>query len=219
MKFATLKSGGRDGTLVLVSRDLKLGASLAQIAPTLQNLLDNWDELSILAEDLYTQLNLGELDGTFPLLPADLSAPLPRAYQWADSSAYVNHIELVRKSRGAEMPPSFWHEPIVYQGGSDTLLGPRDDIFCGGDDWGCDFEAEVAVITGDVPMACSREEAKSAIRLVMLVNDVSLRGLIPAELARGFGFFHGKPSSAFSPVAVTLDELGDSWDGSKVTLP
>ena len=151
--------------------------------------------------------------------PVTLESPLPRAYQWADGSAYVNHVELVRKARGAQMPETFWTDPLMYQGGSDSFLGPRDDVPLGSEDWGIDFESEIAVILDDTPMGVGTEGAKGHIKLLMLVNDVSLRNLIPAELAKGFGFFHAKPSSAFSPVAVTPDELGAAWDGGKVNLP
>ena len=218
MKFATLKNGSRDGQLVLVSRDLKTCIAIPQIAGTLQALLDNWDVLSAKAQSVYGDLNAGKLAAKAFDETACLS-PLPRAYQWADGSAYVNHVELVRKARGADMPPSFWTDPLMYQGGSDTFLAPRDPIVMASEDYGIDMESEVAVITGDVPMAASPVLAAKAIRLVMLVNDVSLRGLIPAELAKGFGFFQSKPSSAFSPVAVTPDELGAAWEDGKVHLP
>jgi fumarylacetoacetate (FAA) hydrolase len=218
LKLATLDNGTRDGRLVVVSKDLTRAADATRIAPTLQHALDHWDKvrhaLALLAEDVEHEA-----------VPVErfrehrAHAPLPRAYQWADGSAYVNHVELVRKARGAEMPPSFWTDPLMYQGGSDTFLGPRDPIRMQDEAYGIDLEAEIAVITGDVPMAASREQAAAAIRLVMLVNDVSLRNLIPNELAKGFGFFQSKPSSAFSPVAVTPDELGDAWDGGKLHLP
>lgn len=219
MKLGSLRNGGRDGTLVVVSRDLAWAVSIPEIAATFQELVDDWGERSVEAEKVYAALNEGAAADAFPLHVADLAAPLPRAYQWIDSSAYVNHIELVRKARGVPMPPEFWKEPILYQGGSDTFLGPGDEIVIAGDDWDTDIEAEVAVIIDDLPMKSSYEEAKSAIILVLLVNDISLRGLIPAELAKGFGFFHGKPPSALSPVAVTPDELGTAWDGTKISLP
>ncbi|GGF03785.1 fumarylacetoacetate hydrolase family protein [Stappia taiwanensis] len=218
MKLATLRDGSRDGRLVLVNKALTRCTEAAHIAPTLQAALDTWDEvapkLATLAESL-------EHDAvpSMRFHEHDALSPLPRAYQWADGSAYVNHVELVRKARGAEMPPSFWTDPLMYQGGSDSFLAPRDPIRMADEAWGIDMEGEIAVITGDVPMGASREEAAAAIRLVMLVNDVSLRGLIPAELGKGFGFFQSKPSSAFSPVAVTPDELGDAWDGAKLSLP
>ena len=218
MKLASLNEG-RDGRLVVVSRDLTRAAPVAEIAPTMQAALDNWDHVAPLLDATYHSLNVGGARDAFDLDPAHLASPLPRAYQWADGSAYVNHVELVRKARGAVLPDSFWTDPLMYQGGSDTYLGPREDIPVSSEDFGIDFEAEVAVITGDVPMGVTPEQAGGHIRMLMLVNDVSLRGLIPGELAKGFGFFHGKPSSAFSPVAVTPDELGDVWDGAKVHLP
>lgn len=218
MKLASLDEG-RDGRLVVVSRDLTRAAPVTDIAPTLQAAMDNWEHAAPLLDATYHSLNVGGARDAFDLDPAKLASPLPRAYQWADGSAYVNHVELVRKARGAELPESFWTDPLMYQGGSDSFIGPREDIVVASEDYGIDFEAEVAVITGDVPMGVSADQAGSHIRLLMLVNDVSLRGLIPAELAKGFGFFHGKPSSAFSPVAVTPDELGDAWDGAKVHLP
>ncbi|MFW6299421.1 MAG: fumarylacetoacetate hydrolase family protein [Oceanicaulis sp.] len=218
MKLATLKSDSRDGRLVVVSKDLAYCADATMIAPTLQAALDDWSrcepELRTLAQQLERE--------TIPrerFHEHDALSPLPRAFQWADGSAYVNHVELVRKARGAEMPESFWEDPLMYQGGSDKFLSPRDPIPLGDDKWGCDFEGEVAVITGDGPQGLSVDEAAKQIRLLMLVNDVSLRGLIPGELAKGFGFFQSKPPSAFSPVAVTPDELGDKWDGRKVHLP
>jgi fumarylacetoacetate (FAA) hydrolase len=184
----------------------------------LQQALDDWEKVGPRLRDLAEQLEHGSVP-SFRFHEHDCASPLPRAYQWADGSAYVNHVELVRKARGAEMPESFWTDPLMYQGGSDSFLGPREAIPVADEAHGIDFEAEVAVITGDVPMGASREEAAAAIRLVVLVNDVSLRNLIPAELAKGFGFFHAKPSSALSPVAVTPDELGDAWDGGKLHLP
>jgi fumarylacetoacetate (FAA) hydrolase len=219
MKLATLKEGGRDGSLVVVSRDLSRAVAVPAVARTLQGLIDDWRTLSPRAALVYAALNAGPVADEFAFDPERAAAPLPRAYQWIDSSAYVNHIALVRKARGVEMPPSFWTEPILYQGGSDTFLGSRDPIPLSDPAHDCDFEAEVAVIIDDVPMRADRETAAAAIRLVVLVNDVSLRGVIPAELAKGFGFFHGKPSSAFSAVAVTPDELGSHWDGTKVSLP
>lgn len=219
MKLATLRQGGPDGTLVVVSRDLTRAIETPAIAPTLQAALDAWSAAAPALGVVYDQLNAGQIAG-FPLDPAALAAPLPRAYQWLDGSAYVSHVELVRKARGVAMPPSFWIDPIMYQGGSDSFLGCRDPILVGDEAaWGADFEAEVAVILDDVPLAATAAQAAAAIRLVVLVNDVSLRGLIPDELAKGFGFLHGKPSTAFSPVAVTPDEFGDAWDGTKVALP
>lgn len=218
MKLASLKQG-RDGALILVSRDLKRAISASDIAATLQAALDDWAHTQPKLQARYEQLNAGTAKGAFDLEMDKLASPLPRAYQWADGSAYVNHVELVRKARGAEIPESFWHDPLMYQGGSDSFLGPREPIKMADTAWGIDFEGEVAVITDDVPMGCSTEQAADSIRLLMLVNDVSLRGLIPAELAKGFGFFQSKPSSAFSPVAVTPDELGDDWQEGRIKLP
>ena len=215
MKLATLKDG-RDGRLVVVSRDLARCASAANVAPTLQAALDSWTTARPELESIAAELESGGGDG---FDETTCASPLPRAYQWADGSAYVNHVELVRKARGAEMPDSFWTEPLMYQGGSDSFLGPRDNIPVAELAWGIDFEAEVTVITDDVPMGVTAADAVAHIQLIMLVNDVSLRGLIPGELAKGFGFFQSKPSSAFSPVAVTPDELGDSWKDAKVHLP
>ncbi|WP_137167708.1 fumarylacetoacetate hydrolase family protein [Salinimonas lutimaris] len=218
MKLATYKNGTRDGVLMLVSRDLQHTCEVADIAPTLQFALDNWAEVAGKLQTRYEQLNDRVTDSQ-PFNPARCESPLPRAYQWADASAYVNHVELVRRARNAEMPDSFWTDPLMYQGGSDDFIGPRDDVVLPSDEWGVDFEAEVAVITDDVPMFCNTSTAASRIRLLMLVNDVSLRGLIPGELAKGFGFFQSKPASSFSPVAVTPDELGDAWQDNKVHLP
>jgi fumarylacetoacetate (FAA) hydrolase len=212
MKLASLKHG-RDGRLVVVSTDL---ARYIATDTTLQATLDDWADHQPQLQALSDRVNAGEGE-PFDELACD--SPLPRAYQWADGSAYVNHVELVRKARGAEMPQSFWTDPLMYQGGSDTFLGPRDDIVMNDTAWGIDFEAEVAVITGDVPMGASREQAAQQIRLVMLVNDVSLRNLIPGELGKGFGFFQSKPSSAFSPVCVTPDELGTHWVDGRLALP
>ncbi|MBP3127109.1 fumarylacetoacetate hydrolase family protein [Thalassospira sp. ER-Se-21-Dark] len=220
MKLATLKNGTRDGQLVLVSKDLSEYVDASAIAPTLQAALDNWADIAPRLKDLAGDVEAGS--GPAKRVAFDQTrahSPLPRAFQWADGSAYVNHVELVRKARGAEMPQSFWTDPLMYQGGSDSFLGPRDDILMGDTAWGIDMEGEIAVITDDVPMGASLDQARDAIRLIMLVNDVSLRGLIPGELAKGFGFFQSKPSSAFSPVAVTPDELGDAWDGGKLHLP
>lgn len=219
MKLATLRDGSRDGQLAVVSRDLSLAHFAAGIAGRLQQALDDWDFIAPQLNDLYQTLNEGRARHAFAFDPKQCMAPLPRAYQWADGSAYVNHVELVRKARGAPMPESFWTDPLMYQGASDDLLGPCDDIVCASEEWGIDFEAEVAVVTGDVPMGSGPDEAAAAIRLLMLANDVSLRNLIPAELAKGFGFFQSKPATAFSPVAVTPDELGAAWDGCKVHLP
>ena len=218
MKLATLKNGSRDGRLVVVSKNLTLATDAARIAPTLQAALDDWEHVAPRLQQLAEQVELGSVP-TFRFHEHECESPLPRAYQWADGSAYLNHVELVRKARGAEVPESFYDDPLMYQGGSDAFLGPRDDIPLGDVAWGCDMEGEIAVITGDVPMGASEAEAADQIKLVMLCNDVSLRGLIPGELAKGFGFFQSKPSSAFSPVAVTPDELGDSWKNACVHLP
>ena len=218
MKLATLKNGTRDGRLVVVSRDLTRCTDASFLAPTLQAALDDWARIAPHLAALSESLEHGSVPAE-RFHEHDAHSPLPRAYQWADGSAYVNHVELVRKARGAEMPASFWEDPLMYQGGSDAFLAPRDPIRMADEAWGIDMEGEVAVIVDDVPMGATKEQARDAIRLVMLVNDVSLRGLIPAELGKGFGFFQSKPSSAFSPVAVTPDELGEAWDGGKVSLP
>jgi fumarylacetoacetate (FAA) hydrolase len=219
MKLATINDGSRDGQLAVVSRDLKTAHLADGIAPTLQAALDDWNFIAPQLSDLYQQINAGQARRSFDFDPAKCMAPLPRAFQWADGSAYVNHVELVRKARGAEMPESFWEDPLMYQGGSDDFLGPMDDIVLAHEAWGIDFEAEVAVITDDVPMDSTPDEAHLHIKLVMLANDVSLRNLIPPELAKGFGFLQSKPATSFSPVAVTPDELGDAWKGGKVHLP
>ena len=213
MKLATLRNGSRDGRLVVVSKDLTRATDAARIAPTLQAALDDWEHIAPRLEQLAEQVEIGSVP-TFRFHEHDCESPLPRAYQWADGSAYINHVELVRKARGAEVPESFYEDPLMYQGGSDAFLGPRDDIPLGDVAWGCDMEGEIAVITDDVPMGASEADAAGHIKLVMLCNDVSLRGLIPPELAKGFGFFQSKPASAFSPVAVTPDELGDAWKDS-----
>jgi len=216
MKLASLKwspgSGGspRDGRLVVVSRDLAWFAGAEAIAPTLQAALDDWDRCEPLLKGLAESLEHGSVPRE-RFHEHEAMSPLPRAYQWADGSAYVNHVQLVRRARGAEMPDSFWTDPLMYQGGSDGFLGPRDAIPLADVAWGCDFEAEVAVVTGDVALGAGAAAGLAAIRLVMLVNDVSLRNLIPGELAKSFGFFQSKPASAFSPVAVTPDELGGAW--------
>ena len=218
MKLATYKDGSRDGQLVVVSRDLSTAHYASGIATRLQQVLDDWNFLSPQLEDLYQTLNHGKARHAFPFEPAQCAAPLPRACQWADGSAFINHVELVRKARGADVPESFYTDPLMYQGGSDDFLGPTDDVVCASEEFGIDFEAEVAVVTGDVAMGSSPDEALEGIRLLMLANDVSLRNLIPAELAKGFGFFQSKPATAFGPVAVTLDELGDAWDQGRVNL-
>ncbi|MGL6573323.1 fumarylacetoacetate hydrolase family protein [Aeromonas hydrophila] len=219
MKLATLNNGKRDGALVVVSRDLSRAVRVPQLAATLQAALDEWAELAPKLTAVYQQLNDGACADAFPFDETACLSPLPRAYQWADGSAYVNHVELVRKARGAEMPESFWHDPLMYQGGSDSFLPPRGSIPMVSEEWGIDFESEIAVITDDVPMGTSPQAAGGHIKLLMLVNDVSLRNLIPGELAKGFGFFQSKPSSSFSPLAITPDELGDDWRDGKVHLP
>ncbi|MGI1945951.1 fumarylacetoacetate hydrolase family protein [Shewanella glacialipiscicola] len=219
MKLASYNNGRRDGQLMLVNRDLTKTVAVPAIAHTMQQLLDGWDLLKPQLQELYDALNEGMFDNAQAFDEAKCLSPLPRAYQWADGSAYVNHVELVRKARGAEMPETFWTDPLVYQGGSDSFIAPKADIKMANEDWGIDFESEIAVITDDVPMGVSSDNAAQHIKLLMLVNDVSLRNLIPGELAKGFGFFQSKPSSSFSPVAVTPDELGVRWKDSKVHLP
>ncbi len=217
MKLASFKNGTRDGALVVVSRDLKRQTTTNNV-PTMQYAIENWDTVSSKLESIYNLLNLDQTMGsTFD--PAQAHSPLPRAYQWLDGSAYVNHVELVRKSRGVAMPESFWTDPLMYQGASDSFVGPRDPIVIADETWGIDFEGEVAVITDDVPMGVSLEKAGSHIKLIMLVNDVSLRNLALNELSKGFGFIHAKPATSFSPVAITPDELGESWQDFKVHLP
>ncbi|MEO7549139.1 MAG: fumarylacetoacetate hydrolase family protein [Ramlibacter sp.] len=223
MKLATYKDGSRDGQLVVVSRDLSTAHYATGIAGKLQQVLDDWGFLSPQLQDLYETLNNGKARHAFPFDPAQCMAPLPRAYQWADGSAFINHVELVRAARNSEVPPTFYTDPLMYQGGSDDFIGPCDDVVVPSEDFGIDFEAEVAVVTGDVAMGATPEQALDGIRLVMIANDVSLRNLIPAELAKGFGFFQSKPATAFSPVAVTLDELsfnGESaWEKGRLHLP
>src|SRR6201985_3301844 len=218
MKLASLKSG-RDGSLVVVSRDLSRFVAVPHIAMTMQHAMDHWHEAAPRLMRVYDLMNEGPVAGETPFDPCACASPLPRAYQWADGSAYVTHVELVRKARGAEMPPSFWTDPLMYQGGSDSFIGPCDPILAADEAWGIDFEGEVAVVTDDVPMGSTPEAAAKHIKLLMLVNDVSLRNLIPAELAKNFGFFQSKPASAFSPVAATPDELGEAWSESKAHLP
>ncbi len=217
MKLASMKHG-RDGRLVVVSRDLTNAVDATDIAPTLQAAIDDWDTKSPLLEERFDALNAGLVKGV-AFDEAAAASPLPRAYAWMDGSAYINHVELVRKARNAEVPASFYSDPLMYQGGSDTFIGPRDPILAIDESHGIDMEAEITVITDDVPMGVSADAAAGHIKLVMLVNDVSLRGLIPGELAKGFGFVHGKASSAFSPVAVTPDELGAAWQGNTIDLP
>lgn len=217
MKLASLKHG-RDGRLVVVSRDLTRATEALPVVATLQQALDDWARVSPRLADLAEQLDHGSVP-SFRFHEHDCMSPLPRAFQWADGSAYVNHVALVRQARGVEMPPSFWTDPLMYQGGSDSFLGPRDPIVLPDEAHGIDFEGEVAVITDDVPMGVTPQAARGLIRLVMLCNDVSLRNLIPAELAKGFGFFQSKPASSFSPVAVTPDELGPAWSEGRLSLP
>jgi fumarylacetoacetate (FAA) hydrolase len=217
MKLASLKHG-RDGQLLVVSRDLARATDASHVVPTLQAALDDWDAAAPRLQEIADALEAGRI-AHLAFDPKKCAAPLPRAFQWADGSAYVNHVELVRKARGAEMPASFWTDPLMYQGGSDAFLGPTDPIEVVDEAYGIDFEGEIAVILGDVAMAAGREQAARALRLLVLVNDVSLRNLIAAELAKGFGFFHAKPSSAFSPVAASPDELGHAFDGAKLALP
>lgn len=218
MKLASLKSG-RDGQLVVVSRDLREAVTATDIAPTLQAALDDWANTAPLLQTRYEALCAGKAADSLPFDPAQCAAPLPRAYHWADGSAYVTHVELVRKARGAELPESFWSDPLVYMGASDAFIGPCDDVEVESEDWGIDFEAEVVIVTDDVPAGVSTEQARDHIKLLGLVNDVSLRNLIPAELGKQFGFYQSKPWTSFTPVLVTPDELGDAWDGAKLSLP
>jgi fumarylacetoacetate (FAA) hydrolase len=218
MKLASLKSG-RDGRLVVVSKDLTRAVGATPIAATMQAALDDWNTASAELVKLYDKLNSGAVADSFAFDVTRCDAALPRAYHWADGSAYVAHVELVRKARGAELPESFWSDPLVYMGASDAFLGPTDDVLVEQEAWGIDFEAEVIVITDDVPAGISPEQASRHIQLIGLVNDVSLRNLIPGELAKQFGFYQSKPWTSFSPVVVTPDELGDAWDGAKVHLP
>jgi len=218
MKLATLKDGSRDGQLAVVARDLSCAHHASGIAGTMQRLLDDWNFLSPQLEDLYATLNDGKARHAFAFDPRQCMAPLPRAYQWVDGSAYLDHVERVRRARGAEMPASFHDDPLMYQGGSDDFLGATDDAVFASADWGIDFESELAVVTGDIAIGTSPDGALEGVRLLMLVNDWSLRELIPAELAKGFGFLQGKPATAFGPVAVTPDELGKAWQGGRVHL-
>ncbi|MBS1200610.1 MAG: hydrolase family protein [Proteobacteria bacterium] len=219
MKLATLRDGTRDGRLAVVSRDLTAATWADGIAKTLQQALDDWQAVAPRLAGLARALEDGSATGRFSFDPGNAMAPLPRGHHWVDGSAYVNHVELVRKARGAEMPASFWTDPLVYQGGSDDFLGPTEDAPFTNEDWGIDLEAEVAIVTDDVPMSTDALAARRHIRLLMLVNDWSLRNLIPGELAKGFGFYQSKPATAFSPVAVTPDELGEAWDGARLHLP
>ena len=218
MKLATYKDGSRDGQLVVVSRDLASAHYATGISERLQQALDDWNFLSPQLQDLYDTLNHRKARHAFAFDPTRCMAPLPRACQWADGSAFINHVELVRAARTSEVPASFYTDPLMYQGGSDDFLGPCDDVVVPSEDFGIDFEAEIAVVTGDVPMCATPDQAIEGVRLLMLANDVSLRQLIPGELAKGFGFFQSKPATAFSPVAITPDELGDAWQGGRVHL-
>ena len=218
MKLATYKDGSRDGQLVVVSRDLSTAHYATGIASKLQHVLDDWNFVSPQLQDLSDSLNSGKARHAFPFNPAQCMAPLPRAYQWADGSAFINHVELVRKARNAEVPATFYTDPLMYQGGSDDFMGPLDNVVVASEKYGIDFEAEIAVITGDVPMRATPEQALDGVRLLMLANDVSLRNLIPDELAKGFGFVQSKPATAFGPVAVTPDEVGDAWRGGRLHL-
>lgn len=218
MKLASLKFG-RDGKLVVVSRDMSRAVSAEAVAPTLQSAMDCWAECEPGLQALYSALEAGPVEGEFPFRSEEAAAPLPRCYHWADGSAYVTHVELVRKARGAELPESFWNDPLMYMGASDAFIGANDDVDVESEEWGIDFEAEVVVFTDDVPAGTSAEKAVDHIKLIGLVNDVSLRNLIPGELAKQFGFYQSKPQTSFTPVAVTPDELGGDWDGRKVHLP
>jgi len=218
MKLATLKSDSRDGSLAVVNRELTRAQTVPDIAPTLQDALDDWAGVEPRLQQVYQALNAGDCE-SIPFDASQAAAPLPRAYQWLDGSAYLSHVERVRKARGADLPKSLLDDPLMYQGASDVMLGPCDPVEVASADWGIDFEAEVGVITDDVEYGISIDKAASHIKLVLLINDVSLRHLIPGELAKGFGFLHGKPASAFSPVAVTPDELGAAWQDSRLHLP
>jgi fumarylacetoacetate (FAA) hydrolase len=219
MKLATLRNGTRDGQLVVVSRDLSVAMPVPSVAATLQAAIDDWSRTAPLLKEVADHLADGDAVGAVPFDPQLALAPLPRAFHWVDGSAYVNHVELVRKARNADMPPSFWTDPLVYQGGSDDFIAPMGDVALPSEDHGIDLEGEVAVITDDVPMSTGVAEAGGHIKLLLLVNDWSLRNLIPAELAKGFGFYQSKPATAFSPCAITPDELGPAWQGHKVHLP
>ena len=219
MKLGSLKEGGRDGTLIVVNRDMSKAVKAQDIAPTLQVALENWAETEAALIEVYNRLQEGNIEGAFDFDPKQVAAPLPRSYHWADGSAYVTHVELVRKARGAVLPESFYTDPLMYMGASDVFLGPCDDIPLESEDWGIDFESEVAIFTDDVPAGITPEQARAHIKLITIINDVSLRNLIPAELAKQFGFYQSKPHTAFAPVAVTPDELGDAWDGGKIHLP
>ncbi len=218
MKLATYKDGSRDGQLIVVSRDLSTAHYATGVASKLQDVLDDWNFMSPQLQDLYDSLNNGKARHAFPFETSQCMAPLPRAYQWADGSAFINHVELVRAARKSDVPETFYTDPLMYQGGSDDFIGPTDNVVVASEAFGIDFEAEIAVITADVGMGTNAERALDGIRLVMLANDVSLRNLIPGELAKGFGFLQSKPATAFSPVAVTTDELGDAWQGGRLHM-
>jgi fumarylacetoacetate (FAA) hydrolase len=219
MKLASLKNGTRDGVLVVVSSDLTRAVPVPAVANTMQQAIEDWARAAPLLQQIYLRLNSGDLPGTWPFDPARAESPLPRSYQWLDGSAYLSHVELVRQARGVEMSKELYQEPIMYQGGSEYFIGPHDPVLAADEDWGIDLEGEVAVILDDVPMLTDAADAGRHIKLFMLVNDISLRHVIPAELKKGFGFLNGKGQTAFSPVAVTPDELGDAWDGGKLHLP
>lgn len=219
MKLASLRNETRDGQLIVVNRQLTQATAVPDIAPTLQFALENWDSCAPKLEQVFLQLQQGKIDQVFTFNTADAAAPLPRSYHWADGSAYVTHVELVRKARNAELPDSFWTDPLMYMGASDAFIGAEDNILVESEDWGIDFESEVAVFTDDVPAGVTHDQAKKHIKLVSIINDVSLRNLIPAELSKQFGFYQSKPWTSFSPVAVTPDELGEAWDGMKLHLP
>ena len=219
MKLATLKSANRDGQLVVVDRALTRCVSVPTIAPTLQAALDNWNEVEPRLRNVAAALESGKVQDTHPFDSRACAAPLPRAYQWADASAFVNHVELVRKARGAEMPKSFWEDPLIYQGGSDDLLGAHEDARFVSEDHGIDLEAEVGVITGDIPIGTAADDMEPHIKLLVVINDWTLRNLVPGELAKGFGFYQSKPATGFAPLAVTPDELGNAWREGKVHLP
>jgi fumarylacetoacetate (FAA) hydrolase len=219
VKLASLKEGGRDGTLIVVNRAVTQAMKVPDIARTMQIALDDWADIAPKLEAVYVQLQNSEIKNSFKLDPLLLAAPLPRSYHWADGSAYVTHVELVRKARGVELPESFWTDPLIYMGASDAFIGPCDDVLVEDEAWGIDFESEVVIFTDDVPAGVTPEGAREHIKLIGLVNDVSLRNLIPAELAKQFGFYQSKPWTSFTPVAVTPDELGDAWDGAKLHLP
>ncbi|MEE9362603.1 MAG: fumarylacetoacetate hydrolase family protein [Cellulophaga sp.] len=219
MKLATLKNNNRDGQLIVVNKSLTQAVKVPEIAQTMQQALDNWATISPKLEDIYAQLERKEISNTFPFISENVMAPIPRSYHWADGSAYVTHVELVRKARNAELPETFWTEPLMYMGASDAFIGPNDPIEIEKEEWGIDFESEVTVITDDVPAGTTAENASKHIKLVAIVNDVSLRNLISKELSKQFGFYQSKPWTTFSPVAVTLDELGTSWENDKLHLP